>query len=88
MAHAIKIAGVEEVYTDIERLVKGGDALGTVGGTIDCGHAHAAKAEGGNLRASAAQRTLLDHGKLHLQDNTTIEVMPHSSSCDNPLNPK
>ena len=46
VAGAVEIPGVEQRDAGIERGVNGGDALRLVGGTVDIGHAHAAKADG------------------------------------------
>ena len=42
VAHAIEVAGIEEIDAGIERCVDGGDALVPVCGAVEVRHAHAA----------------------------------------------
>ena len=58
MAHAVEIAGVEKRDAGVERGMDRGDALLPVRWTIRPRHAHAAEAEGGDLRTSGPELTL------------------------------
>ena len=59
VAHAIEVAGVQQRDAGLERRMDGGDALGAVGGAVHARHAHAAKTDGGALRARLTQLKLL-----------------------------
>ena len=55
MAHAVKVAGIEQGNPGVEGGVDGGDALLFVGGAVEVGHAHEAEAEGGDDGAVGAE---------------------------------
>jgi len=59
MAHAIEIAGVEQGDAGIERGIDGGDTLSAVGGAVEIGHPHAAKADGRDRGAGGTELALL-----------------------------
>jgi hypothetical protein len=62
MPHAVEVAGVEQVDPGVERGVDRGDALGAVGGAVHARHAHAAQAEGRDLRPGRAEPSRRDGG--------------------------
>ena len=66
MPHAVEVAGVEQVDPGVEGGVDRGDALGAFSGTIHAGHAHAAEAEGGDLRTSGSEGAVLHGAFLRL----------------------
>jgi len=55
VAHAVKIAGIEQGDAGIQRGVQGGETFGAVGGSVHARHAHATEAEGGDARAVRAE---------------------------------
>jgi hypothetical protein len=59
-AHAVEVAGVEQVDTRVDSGVDRGNALGVVSGSVDAAHSHQAEPDPGDLRATAAER-----GHLH-----------------------
>jgi hypothetical protein len=62
VAHAVEIAGVDEVDPGVERGVHGGQALGPVGGAVTARHPHGAQADGRDRRAG-----LSEGARLHLE---------------------
>jgi hypothetical protein len=55
VAHAVEVAGVEQRDAGLERGMDGGDALVAVGGAVEVGHAHGAKADGGDGGAGGTE---------------------------------
>jgi hypothetical protein len=58
MAHAVEVAGIEQIDAGIEGGVDGGDALRAIGRSIHARHAHAAEAQGRNARPRFAELTV------------------------------
>ena len=48
VAHAVEVAGVDQVEAGVERGVDGGDALCVINRAVHARHAHGAQADGGN----------------------------------------
>jgi hypothetical protein len=77
VAHAVKITGVDQAYTLVERCVNGGDPLGLVARAVHAGHAHAAESEREDFGAGLAEfaewnaRILLRHVRWSLSTTRT-----------------
>jgi hypothetical protein len=67
VAHAVEVAGVEQIDAGVERGMDRGDALGAVGGAVEVGHPHAAQPEDGDLGAGGTERAG-DHDEKHTLD--------------------
>src|SRR6266851_3506311 len=52
LKRTVRIGGVEECNSQLDRAFDGGDRFGFVGRPIELAHAHAAKAESGHFQAS------------------------------------
>jgi hypothetical protein len=60
---AVHVGGVKEVEALVQRMVDGGDGFGVVAvAGVELAHAHAAEADGGDLRAVAAEGAGFGHG--------------------------
>ena len=55
MAHGVEVTDIEQRHAGIERGVDDRLALSFIGGAVDFRHAHAAEAEGGNLRTGLSE---------------------------------
>jgi hypothetical protein len=62
VAHAVEIAGVEQVDAGIESSVDGGDALAAVGRAVKVRHSHAAKPDGEHFGSGGAKSSLFHDG--------------------------
>jgi hypothetical protein len=63
VTHAVEVAGVEQRDAALDRLSDGGEALVTIGRTVEVRHAHATES-GARCRRAGASESMLFHDQF------------------------